>query len=74
MTEVVKEKEIYDITRIRTQLMCCQLPILVITNRHHMSFRNDDELWDAVKGDKALANTKVVYFTIETGCLNIRIF
>lgn len=55
-------------------LCACQLPILVIANRHHMSFRDDEELWNAVKSDKALANTKVVYFTIETDCLNIRIF
>ena len=55
-------------------LCACQLKIEVIANRHHMSFTNDEELWNAVKSDKALANTKVVYFTIESDCLNIRIF
>lgn len=55
-------------------LCSCQLRIEVIANRHHMSFANDDELWEAVKNDKALAETTVIYFSIETDCVNIRIY
>ena len=55
-------------------LCACQLKIEVIANRQHMSFENDDALWNAVRSDKALAARQVAYFSIETDCLNIRIF
>lgn len=55
-------------------LTACQLQIVVMMNRHHITFEDDEELWKAVEQDNGLANTKVVYFTIENSQLNIRVF
>lgn len=55
-------------------LVNCEVKIEVVANRHRMCYPNDDALYEAIKRDHALANTTVVYFTIETDCLNIRIF
>ncbi len=51
-----------------------EVKIEVVSNRHHMVYPNDDALYEAIKSDYNLASKTIVYFTIETDCLNIRIF